>query len=133
MTVTDPISDMLATIRNGLMVRKESVAVPASKLKLAVAKMLHEQGYLNNVSQVPTKDGKHTAIKMDLKYSQNVPVIQGIKRISRPGQKIYEPHGHIRSVLGGVGIMVISTSQGLMTDRQAREKGIGGEILFKIW
>lgn len=133
MTITDPIADMLTRIRNAAAVRKDFVVMPHSKIKQAVAELLVREGYLTGVEVVSEEATGFKNLKLGLKYSQDHSVIQGLTRISTPGQRIYDPVGHIKRVLGGVGMSVISTSQGLMTDTEAREKGIGGEILFKVW
>jgi small subunit ribosomal protein S8 len=133
MTVTDPIADMLTQIRNAISVRKEFVVLPHSKLKLQIANLLKHEGYLTSVETVKEEGEKFESLKLGMKYSHNTPVIQGIKRVSSPGQRIYEPIKHIRKVLGGTGINVVSTSKGIMSDHQARDLGIGGEVLFTVW
>ncbi len=135
MTMTDPISDMLTTLRNAVAVRKETVSIPYSTVRLAIANLLETEGYLRNVNVVEKETkSKFKQITMTMKYVPNGdPVIQGIRRVSKPGQRIYSTTGRLRKVLGGVGISVVSTSQGLMTDHQARKKSLGGEVLFKIW
>jgi len=133
--MTDPISDMLTTLRNAVAVRKETVSIPYSTVRLAIANLLETEGYLRNVNVVEKETkSKFKQITMTMKYVPNGdPVIQGIRRVSKPGQRIYSTTGRLRKVLGGVGISVVSTSQGLMTDHQARKKSLGGEVLFKIW
>ncbi len=135
MTMTDPISDMLTTLRNAVAVRKVTVSIPYSTIRLAIANLLEAEGYLRNVNVVEKElKSKFKQITMTMKYAPNGdPVIQGIRRVSKPGQRIYSTTGRLRKVLGGVGISVVSTSQGLMTDHQARKKSLGGEVLFKIW
>lgn len=135
MTMSDPIADMLTTLRNAAAVQKDSVTIPYSNLRLAVAEVLQKEGYVANVHVVaPDAKSKFQTLFIGLKYAPNgSSVIQGIRRISKPGQRIYSGTGRLRQVLGGVGISVVSTSQGLMTNYQAKAKGLGGEILFKIW
>lgn len=135
MTMTDPISDMLTTLRNAAAVRKETVIMPHSKLRLAIANLLEAEGYIRDVKVVSADaKSKFQQIAVVMKYAPNgMPIIQGVRRISRLGQRIYSSSGRLRKVLSGVGISVVSTSKGLMTDQQARDKGLGGEVLFKIW
>lgn len=132
MNVTDPIADMLTRIRNGLVARKQSVEVPASNMKKAVADILVEEGYLRGSKLV--EDDKQGVINLSLKYSpEGQKIIQGLKRISKPGLRVYAKHDQLPKVLGGLGIAIISTSQGVMTDRKARSLSIGGEVLAYIW
>lgn len=133
MTISDPISDMLTRLRNALAVGKTEVLVPYSKEKLTIAKVLVEQGFIESVSLYTPKDSKFEVISVTLKYSNKAPVIRGIRRISKPGQRIYQPAKSIKQVLGGVGTAVVSTSKGVITDTEARAQGVGGEVLFKIW
>lgn len=133
MTITDPIADMLTRLRNALKVGKTEVILPFSKVKLAIGKVLVDQGYIKSVSVITPKDSKFEAIHIELKYQNRKSVIRGIRRVSKPGQRIYQPAKNIKSVLSGVGTAVVSTSKGLLTDREVREQGIGGEVLFKIW
>ncbi len=127
MTMTDPISDMLTRIRNGQKARKVSVSMPASNAKEAVAKVLKEEGYITDFS---TKgEGSTRAFTVELKYFDGVPVIERIERTSRPGLRIYRGKENLPKVLGGLGIAIVSTSAGVMSDAKAREKGIGGEVL----
>lgn len=133
MTIIDPIADMLTRMRNALAVGKGSIAMPFSKEKLAIATVLKQQGYILDAAQVQPKESKFPQLAITLKYNGNRSVIRGIKRISKPGQRIYEPASHIKPVLSGIGTAVVSTSKGLLTDKEAREQGIGGEVLFKIW
>lgn len=127
MSMTDPVADMLTRIRNGQRAAKTEVSMPASKLKLAVANVLKQEGYLADVA-VSEDDGK-AVMTVKLKYYQGRPVIERIKRVSRPGLRIYRGKGEIPTILGGLGVAVVSTSQGVMTDRQARAIGQGGEVL----
>ena len=127
MTMTDPISDMLTRIRNGQKARKVSVAMPASKAKEAVARVLKDEGYITDYAV----DGEGAAkqLSVELKYFEGVPVIEKIQRASRPGLRVYRGKEGLPQVLGGLGVAIVSTSAGVMSDRQAREKGIGGEVI----
>ncbi len=127
MTMTDPISDMLTRIRNGQKARKVSVSMPASKAKEAIAKVLKEEGYITDFST--EGEGSTRAFTVELKYFDGVPVIERIERSSRPGLRIYRGKASLPKVLGGLGIAIVSTSAGVMSDLKAREKGIGGEVL----
>ncbi len=118
MSITDPIADMLTRIRNGLMVRHDSVLIPASKVKLAIAKILKDEGFVNDFEVV--KDNNRKSIKISLKYaSKNQPALAGMERISKPGLRVYVERGEIPRVYGGLGIAVISTPKGIMTGKQA--------------
>ncbi|MDH3532146.1 MAG: 30S ribosomal protein S8 [Gammaproteobacteria bacterium] len=127
MSMTDPIADMLTRIRNGQKARKTSVSMPASSAKEAVAKVLKDEGYIANY----TSDGEGATrqLAIELKYFEGVPVIERIERASRPGLRVYRSKEDLPKVLGGLGIAIVSTSAGVMSDAQAREKGIGGEVL----
>jgi len=127
MSMTDPIADMLTRIRNGQKARKVSVAMPASNAKEAVAKVLKEEGYIMDYSS--QGDGAAKELSVELKYFEGVPVIERIERASRPGLRVYRGKEDLPKVLGGLGVAIVSTSAGVMSDRQAREKGIGGEVL----
>ncbi len=132
MSMTDPIADMLTRIRNGAQASHPSVDVPSSKLKVALAKVLKEEGYIEDyeVKQV----GKFNVITITLKYdAKNKPVITKLVRVSKPGLKTYSKAKNLEKVLGGLGIAVISTSKGLMTDRKARKENIGGEVLCYVY
>ncbi|MGI6574339.1 MAG: 30S ribosomal protein S8 [bacterium] len=132
MTMTDPIADMLTRIRNAVMVRHDSVEIPGSKMKLAIANILKEQGYIRDCVNI--KDEHQNKLRIYLKYGQNgEKVISGIKRISKPGLRVYARKDEIPRVLGGLGIAILSTSKGIMTDREAREEGIGGEVICYVW
>ena len=132
MVMTDPIADMLTRIRNANIVKHESVELPASKIKKAVADILVEEGYL--VKSENYVDGSVPMLKLTLKYGANKErVITGIKRISKPGLRIYAQKDNIPKVLGGLGTAVLSTSKGIMTDKKARVEGIGGEVICYIW
>jgi small subunit ribosomal protein S8 len=130
MSMTDPISDMLTRIRNGQKARKVSVRMPASRAKTAVAKVLKDEGYIADYST--TEDGRKAELTVELKYYEGKPVIENIKRVSKPGLRIYRGKEELPKVLGGLGVAIVSTSAGVMSDRQAREQGIGGEVLCVI-
>ncbi len=127
MSMTDPIADMLTRVRNALAAGKLSVTMPSSKQKVAIANLLKDEGYINDVS-VKDIDGK-PVMEVSLKYYEGRPVIELIKRVSRPGLRVYKGKDELPSVMGGLGVAVVSTSKGLMTDRAARKAGHGGEIL----
>ena len=132
MVMTDPIADMLTRIRNANSALHETVEIPASRMKAAVLEILKEEGFVKSVETV--ESGKHTALKVTLKYgSNNEKVITGIKRISKPGLRVYAKKEELPRVLGGLGIAVISTSKGVMSDKQARKEGLGGEVLAYVW
>ncbi len=132
MTMTDPIADMLTRIRNGSMVRHDVVDMPGSKEKLAIAKILKDEGYIRDFQWV--EDGKQGIIRVYLKYGPNrEKVITGLKRISKPGLRVYVKKDQLPRVLGGLGIAIVSTSGGVMTDREARQQGVGGEVLCYVW
>jgi len=130
MSMTDPISDMLTRIRNGQKARKVSVTMPASKAKTAVAKVLKDEGYIADYST--TAEGQKADLTVELKYFEGKPVIERIQRVSKPGLRIYRGQEDLPRVLGGLGVAIVSTSAGVMSDRQAREKGIGGEVLCVV-
>ena len=127
MSMTDPIADMLTRIRNGQKARMVSVSMPASKAKEAVAKVLKDEGYVTDYST--DGEGATKSLTVELKYFEGVPVIESIQRASRPGLRVYRGKEALPKVLGGLGVAIVSTSAGVMSDRQAREKGIGGEVL----
>ena len=129
---TDPISDMLTRIRNGASAQKPEVALPYSKMKHALADILQREGFVNAVSQRPA--GKHKELVVQLKYDRSGEnAILGIKRVSKPGQRIYAPVDKIPRANGGMGITILSTSRGLMTDREAHKQKSGGEIICQVW
>jgi small subunit ribosomal protein S8 len=130
-TVTDPIADMLTRIRNAHMVRHDSVLVPASKIKLSIAKILKEEGFITDYEVVKGKP--HREIKVQLRYIDNKPAISGLKRMSKPGLRLYVQKKEIPRVYGGLGIAILSTSQGLRTGQQAWRQGAGGELLCYVW
>lgn len=132
MPVTDPIADMLTRIRNANMTRKDHVLIPASKLKLEVAKVLKAQGYIQKYDLIDDK--RQGQLRIHLRYARERDrVITGLRRISRPGMRVYVNSKQIPRVLGGLGIAVLSTSDGVVTDREARRRRIGGEILCYVW
>ena len=132
MNMTDPVADMLTRIRNGLHAGQETCNIPCSKMKVEIAKILKAEGYITNYSVAG--EGKDKAIIITLKYgTDGNKVITGIKRISKPGLKVYAKANAIPRVLNGLGIAIISTSQGLMTDRDARKKALGGEVVAYVW
>ena len=130
--INDPIADMLTRIRNGLIARHDAVTIPASNMKKAIAKILLDEGYIKSVDYID--DGLQGEIKVTLKYvSGKESVIKGLKRISKPGLRVYAKSDEIPKVLGGLGIAIVSTSKGVMTDKEARNAGVGGEVLAYIW
>ncbi|MBQ9313889.1 MAG: 30S ribosomal protein S8 [Clostridia bacterium] len=131
MNITDPIADMLTRIRNANAQRHETVDVPASKLKKSIAEILFEEGYIKGYEEI--EDGVQGTIRISLKYVNKQKVIAGLKRISKPGLRVYATKDELPKVLGGLGIALISTSKGIMIDKKARQEGIGGEVLAFVW
>ena len=132
MLCNDPIADMLTRIRNALIARHETVTIPASNMKKSIAQILLDEGYVKSVDYID--DGLQGQIKIVLKYAQGKEsVIKGLKRISKPGLRVYAKNEEIPKVLGGLGIAIISTSKGVMTDRDARKLGVGGEVIAYVW
>jgi small subunit ribosomal protein S8 len=132
MVMTDPIADMLTRIRNANAAFHDKVEIPASKIKQAIANILKEEGFIKDAELV--EDSKQGVIRVSLKYGPNrEKVITGIKRISKPGLRVYAKNDQLPRVLGGLGIAVISTSQGIMTDKRARKEGLGGEVIAYVW
>ena len=132
MLVNDPIADMLTRIRNALIAKHDTVTMPASNMKKAIANILLDEGYIKSVDYID--DGLQGQIKIVLKYAQGKEsVIKGLKRISKPGLRVYARREELPKVLGGLGVAIISTSKGIMTDKEARNAGIGGEVLAYIW
>ena len=131
MTMTDPIADYLTRIRNALGAKRKRVDIPASKLKRELTKLLVEQKYINGFTELT--DTVQGTLRVQLKYQNGAPVIAGLQRVSTPGLRVYTSASGIPRVLGGLGIAVVSTSKGLMTDKQARAAKMGGEVLCEIW
>lgn len=132
MQITDSIADMLTRIRNANSAKHDSVEVPASSIKKAIAKVLLDEGYIKNWTYI--EDGKQGIIKIVLKYGENKSqVIQGLRRVSKPGLRIYASSEELPRVMRGLGIAIVSTSKGVMTDREARKEHIGGEVLAFVW
>ena len=131
MVVTDPIADMLTRIRNALTAKHETVEIPASNMKKAIAEILLNEGYISNVDI--KEDGVQGSIVVTLKYSKDGNVITGLKRISKPGLRVYAKSNEIPTVLNGLGTAILSTSKGIMTDKQARANNLGGEVLAFVW
>ncbi len=132
MVMTDPIADMLTRLRNANMVRHEQVEVPASNMKKAVLDILKHEGFIHTYEYI--EDGKQGILKVRLKYGPDrEKVITGLKRISKPGLRVYAKRDEIPRVLGGLGVAVLSTSKGIMTDKQARKDGVGGEVICYVW
>lgn len=130
MSMSDPIADMLTRIRNGQIAGHSNVVIPSSKVKLAIAKVLADEGFVSTYS-VKENDGK-AELSVDLKYYEGKPVIEMLKRVSRPGLRVYKNKDELPEVIGGLGIALISTSKGIMTDRDARKSGIGGEVICYV-
>ena len=132
MIMNDPIADMLTRIRNALIARHDTVTLPASNMKKAIAKILLDEGYVKSIDFID--DDVQGQIKIVLKYVQGKqPVIKGLKRISKPGLRVYARREELPKVLGGLGVAILSTSRGVVTDREARKLGVGGEVLAYIW
>ncbi|MBP6631104.1 MAG: 30S ribosomal protein S8 [Kofleriaceae bacterium] len=132
MSMTDPIADFLARVRNGIRARKQEVELPRSTLKQRIAEILRDEGYLNAV--VTQDSNVQGTIKVALRYDgRNSCAISGLRRVSRPGQRKYVPAKLVPRVRNGLGIAILSTSQGVMTDREARKRGVGGEVLCEVW
>ena len=132
MSVTDPIADFLTRIRNGLQADHDAVLIPASKLKLELARVLREQGYIEDYANEPARVGE--ALRVRLKYTEDrAPVISGMRRVSKPGRRTYVNAGEIPKVLGGMGTAILTTSKGVMTGHEARREGVGGEVIAYVW
>ena len=132
MLMNDPIADMLTSVRNALTARHDSVTLPASNMKKAIAKIMLDEGYIKAADFID--DGLQGQIKISLKYTDGKQsVINGLKRISKPGLRVYARNDEIPKVLGGLGVAILSTSKGVMTDKEARAAGVGGEVLAYIW
>ena len=135
MTLTDPVADFLTRLRNAMHAEHQEVLIPASSLKRELARILADEGYISSYELVPARPGSPGGeIKITLKYSGGrMPVISGIERVSRPGRRTYVDHAHIPRVHGGMGTAIISTSEGIMTGHEARRRGIGGEVMARVW
>ena len=132
MAMTDPIADMLTRMRNAMMASYDTVDIPSSKLKTSIAKVLKSEGYIKNYRTV--NEGNRATIRVFLKYDEKgAPVIGGLKRVSKPSRRIYTKSDKIPKVLGGLGVNILSTSKGVMTDREAKKAGLGGEVLCAVW
>mgnify|MGYP003584399189 FL=1 len=129
MSMQDPIADMLTRIRNGQAANKVAISMPSSKLKVAIANVLAAEGYIESVKVL---EGTKPELEITLKYFQGKPVVESIQRVSRPGLRIYKRKDELPKVMGGLGIAVVSTSKGVMTDRAARQAGLGGEIICYV-
>jgi len=130
--MTDPIADMLTRIRNALKARKEEVDIPSSNLKKRIAEVLKEEGFIKGFRVIP--DGKQGILRVFLKYDeQGSPVISGLQRVSKPGRRVYVGKEEIPRVMGGLGVAILTTSRGVMTDREARKVGVGGEVICYVW
>ena len=130
MSMTDPIADMLTRIRNGQKARKVAVAMPSSSAKVGVAQVLKDEGYITDFSTAD--EGAKSELTVELKYFEGTPVIESLQRVSKPGLRVYRGKDDLPKVLGGLGVAIVSTSAGVMSDRQAREKGIGGEVICVV-
>ncbi|NIO49134.1 MAG: 30S ribosomal protein S8 [Candidatus Aminicenantes bacterium] len=132
MSLTDPVADMLTRIRNALRVKKKDVNIPSSRMKTEIAKILKDEGYINNFKVI--EDNKQGILNVTLKYTdENESVISGLRRASRPGCRIYCNKGSIPKILGGMGIVILSTSEGIATGKKCEELGVGGEVICYIW
>ena len=134
MSMTDPIADFLTRIRNGITAAHETVEVPSSKLKVELARILAEQGYIRSYETRPNEAGPGEILVIQLKYTEaRVSVISGLKRVSRPGRRSYVDSKHVPKVLGGMGTAILTTSKGVKTGHQARQEGVGGEVVAFVW
>ena len=137
MTVIDPIADMLTRIRNAVMAGHALVAMPSSKLKIEIAKIMKDEGFLEGFEVADTEQSSHKVLRLKIKYvgerRERRPVISGIERVSKPGRRIYSKKQDIPWVLSGIGVAILSTPKGVMTGARARQLGVGGEILCKVW
>ena len=131
MSMTDPISDMLTRIRNALLAGHKEVCIPGSKLKRRIAEILQKEGYIEDHAW--EEDGRQGQIRIALRWHETSPAIEGLRRVSRPGQRQYVRCSDIPKVRNGLGIMIVSTSHGVMTDRAARRQGVGGELICSVW
>jgi small subunit ribosomal protein S8 len=130
--LTDPVADMLTRIRNGLRARHPAVTMPSSKLKVAVAEVLRDEGFIQGFQEL--EESPQKKLRIELKYvDKNVPVVTGIKRVSKPGLRVYSGASEMPRVYGGLGVAIVSTSKGVMSGRRARRMGVGGEVLCHVW
>ena len=133
MPITDPISDMLTRIRNAVQVRHEAVEVPASRMKSSLLKLLSDEGFITSFKSID-EDSVNKKLEVQLRYYEDkTPVIQGLKRVSKPGLRVYVGKNEVPRYFGGIGVAFMSTSKGVMTGQQARRQGVGGELLFYVW
>ena len=134
MSMTDPVADFLTRIRNGIQAAHETVEIPSSKLKVELARILEEQGYIRSYEVRENEQGPGNVLVVQLKYTEaRVSVISGLKRVSRPGRRTYADSKHIPKVLGGMGTAIMTTSSGVLTGHQARQQGVGGEVVAYVW
>ena len=134
MTMTDPLADMLTRLRNANVAMHDEVTMPSSKLKVALATVLEKEGYITGHSVAPASSGPGDVLTITLKYSpERLRTISGLRRVSKPGLRVYSSAHDVPRVLGGLGVAIVSTSQGLMTDREARKRRVGGEVLCYVW
>lgn len=131
MSIYDPIADMLTRVRNAILARHHEVEVPLSKMKAAVAQALQDEGFI--LGYETAEDGKQGILRIQLKYSGNTPVIEGIKRVSKPSRRVYVSHDEIPKVMSGLGVNILSTPRGVMSDRKARKERLGGEVVCSVW
>ncbi len=130
--LTDPIADMLTRIRNAILIKTEKVDIPASKIKVEIAKILKEEGFIKSYKII--KDKKQGVLRVTLKYTpDNEPMITGLQKVSKPGRRVYVQKGEIPKAMGGVGIAILTTSKGILTDNECRRDGVGGEVLCHVW
>ena len=134
MSMTDPIADMLTRIRNARAARKEQVTIPASNLKIGIAQIMKDEGYIKKYKVIRSTKNKSGVLKITLRFDEETQcVIEGLQRVSRPGRRVYVGQEHNIKAHGGVGILILTTSQGIMTDTEARRRHIGGEVLCSLW
>jgi small subunit ribosomal protein S8 len=131
MVMTDPVADCLTRIRNACRAKHKRVDIPASKIKVEIARILQENAFIQNFKVLD--DGKQGILRVYLKYVDEKPVVHGIERVSKPGLRVYKDKDSLPRIRNGLGIAIVSTSQGLLTDRQSRAAGVGGEVLAKVW
>lgn len=130
--VSDPIADMLTRIRNAILIKGEKVDIPASKMKVEIAKILKEEGFIKSYKII--RDKKQGILRITLKYaSDNTPLISGLQRVSKPGRRVYVGKGEIPKVMGGVGVAILTTPKGVLSDKECRKEGVGGEVLCYVW